>query len=210
MGCSIVMSQFNAPTYDIQRPTGQCAMTGRTLATGESYFATLVELTDEEREALRRSDPKLSGFGFKRIDISREAWAEGRQPDNLFCYWKTVVPEPNQKKKLFVDDTVLMSLLIRLADADEPIRIAFRHVLGLILMRKKLVRYDGTVTRKAVVNGEPVEQAWWQFTPKLDLSKGPLGKWNEAERIEVLDPKLDAAQIEQVSQQLGEILEGEL
>jgi len=204
------MSQFNAPTYDIQRPTGECAITGRAIEPGQVYYATLVELTEEERQLLRQTDSKASSFGFKRVDISQQAWAEVHQPERMFCYWKTTVPEPSQKKKLFVDDSVLLNLLIRLADTDEPQRIAFRHVLGLILMRKKLVRYDGTHKRQAMIDGQIVEQAWWQFTPKLDLSKGPLGKWNEDERIEVLDPKLDEAQIEQVSQQLGEILEAEL
>ena len=37
------MSQFNAPTYDIERPSGQCTFTGQTLEPGEHYMAVLVE-----------------------------------------------------------------------------------------------------------------------------------------------------------------------
>ena len=179
------MSQFQ-PSYDIQRPTGQCAATGESLEPGQTYYATLVEAGDD----------------LHRVDVSEPAWREGFRPPGLFSYWKTQVPEPTQKKKLFVDDAVLMNLLERLADATQPQRLAFRYVLALILMRKKLLRFD-TVEKRG-------EQEWWVFTPKLDLSKGPRGKWDEQRQIEVLDPHLDAGQIEQVTSQLGQILEAEL
>ena len=58
--------------------------------------------------------------------------------------------------------------------------------------------------------GDGPVQEWWQFTPKLDVTKGHFGKWNEDEQINVLDPRLDESQIEQVTSQLGEILEAEL
>lgn len=189
------MSQFNAPTYDVARPTGQCAFTGRTLEPGESYVATLVEEGDELR----------------RVDVSNEAWDEGRRPEHLFSYWKAIVPEPQEKKKLFVDDGVLMNLLERLADAEQPQRIAFRFVLTLIMMRKKLLRYDRTDARKVDgPEGEQITEEWWILTPKLDLSKGPLGKWDDDRRLEVLDPHLDEAGIRAVTDQLSQILQAEL
>ena len=209
------MSQFNAPSYEIPKTSGQCAASGRQLEPTEVYFATLVEVPEDEEAP--RPDRKAAGggsdvlgIGLKRIDVSKQAWDDGFRPPWLFCFWKTTVPEPNQKKNLFVDDAVLMNLLHRLADTEQPSRLAFRYVLALILMRKKLLRYDGTVTRQQVVDGEPVQVQWWKLVPKLDLSKGPLGKWNENDLIEVLDPKLDEVQIEQVTQQIGEILEAEL
>src|ERR1051325_9467406 len=98
------MSQFNAPAYDVQRPTGRCAFTGREFAPQEPYMATLVE----------------DGDNLRRIDVSLDAWQGGQRPDHLFCFWKAVAPEPNAKKRLFVDDDVLMNLLERLGDADQP------------------------------------------------------------------------------------------
>lgn len=196
------MSQFNAPTYEIPRTSGVCASTGRTLEPGEAYFAALIDVPPAEREA--------GDAGFRRIDVSVEAWEGGYRPEHLFSFWKSVVPQPNAKKKLFVDDAVLLNLLRRLADTTDPQRLAFRYVLALILMRKKLLRYDGSTTRTASVDGQEVEQAWWLLTPKLDVTKGHFGKWNEEETLEVLDPRLGEAQIEQVTQQLGEILEAEL
>ncbi len=189
------MSQFQSSSYDVERPTGACAFTGRTLEPDEAYIATLVE----------------DGDDLRRVDISLEAWQRGQRPEPLFSYWRATVPKPDDKKKLFVDDEVLMNLLRRLADATQAQRVAFRFVLALILMRKKLVRYDRT-ERRLINNpaGEQVEQDWWRLTPKLDLAKGPMGKWNEQETIEVLDPHLDEQQIRSVTEQLSEILQTEL
>jgi len=184
------MSQFNAPTYDVQRPTGRCAFSGQDIAPRQAYMAILVE----DGELLRR------------VDVSMEQWQAGRRPDNLFCYWKAIAPEPNARKKVFVDDEALMNLLERLADAQQPQRIAFRFVLALILMRKKLLRYDRT-ERRGEGDGR---QEWWVLTPKLDLSKGPMGRWDESRTIEVLDPRLDEEAIRQVTDQLSEILQAEL
>ena len=207
------MSQFNAPTYEIARSSGTCAITGRALLPGEAYIAALVEAD--------ANDPAPANtLGFNRLDISLDAWNRhggNDRPARIFAHWKAVVPEPNQKKKLFVDNDVLMNLLRRLADVKEPQRLAFRFVLALILMRKKMLRYDSTQKRSAIVPlpddpdaTQTIEQEWWLMTPKLDLTKGPFGKWNEEERIEVLDPHLDEAQIQQVTEQLNEILNAEL
>ncbi|QNN23708.1 hypothetical protein HED60_15990 [Planctomycetales bacterium ZRK34] len=189
------MSQFNAPAYDIERPTGQCAFTGRTLEPDEQYIAALVE----------------DGDNLKRLDICQQAWDEGKRPDDLFSYWKATVPQPQEKKKLFVDDAVLMNLLERLADADQPQRIAFRFVLTLIMMRKKLLRYDKTDKRTIdAPEGQQIEEEWWVLTPKLDLSKGPLGKWDDSRKLEVLDPHLDEEGTRAVTDQLSQILQAEL
>ncbi len=205
------MTQFNATTYDIERPTGRCAFTDEPLAPGEAYMATLVDLDPEQQTSAEPPKSAAAALGFKRLDVSWRAWQEGKRPERLFSHWKSVVPEPNQKRKIFVDDAVLMNLFRRLAEETQPQRVAFRFVVGLILMRKKFLRYDGTA-RRSVPNeaGEPVRQDWWQVTPKLDLSNGPMGKWNEEDALEMLDPHLDDQQVEQVTQQLGEILEAEL
>lgn len=201
------MTQFNAPAYEIERPTGRCALTGRELAPGDPYMATLVELDEQERS----QKTAAAALGLKRLDVAWEPWQQGKRPDRLFGYWKTTVAEPNKARKLFVDDEILMNLFRRLADDERSQRIAFRFVLGLILMRKKCLRYDGTARRSVTRDaGEPEAQDWWQVTPKLDLSKGPLGRWNEGDRLEMLDPHLDDEQIELVAEQLSEVLEAEL
>lgn len=195
------MSQFNAPAYDIARPTGRCAFTDRPLEPRDTYYATLVELTDEEMQQLSPEDRAKNALGLRRLDVAADVWEQGQRPDRLFSFWKSTVPEPSEKKKVFVDDSVLMNLVERLGEETDPQRLAFRHVLALILMRKKLLRYDGAETRD--------DGVYWLLTPKVDLSKGPMGKWDEDRQLAVLDPKLDGEQILQVTQQIGDVLEGE-
>lgn len=196
------MSQFSSSNYEVQKTSGVCAATGDPLEPGDGCYSALVDIPAEEREA-------NDELGMKRLDVSLVAWDDGFRPPHLFSYWKTTVPEANAKKKMFVDDAVLLNLLRRLEDATEPQRLAFRFVVALILMRKKLLRYDATERRDDPQGDGPVQE-WWQFTPKLDVTKGHFGKWKEDESLSVLDPRLDESQIEQVTTQLGEILEAEL
>ena len=197
------MSQLT-PGYDVQKPSGFCLATGRSLEPGEACYSALVDIPADQREP-------NDELGMKRVDVSVDAWQQGYRPAGLFSFWKTTVPDPQEKKKTFVDDAVLMNLLRRLEDAEEPQRLAFRYVVALILMRKKLLRYDG-VEREEATNpdAEPPAREWWLMTPKADVSKGHFGKWNEEETLRVLDPKLDEGGIEQVTRQLGEILEAEI
>lgn len=195
------MPPFNAPAYDIERPTGQCAFTGRAMEPGEPYMAALVELP----EGVDGEQP--TGLGLKRIDVSMQTWSGGKRPDHLFGYWQSTIPQPNQKRRLFVDNEILMNLFRRLGETEQPERLAFRFVLGLILMRKKLLRYDGTEKRAAPESNDAVnKEEWWLVSPKLDLTKGPLGRWNEDGQMELLNPHLGDEQIQQVTEQLGEIL----
>ncbi len=196
------MTQFSQSNYDVQRPSGVCHATGHTLEPGDACYSCLVDIPAEQREAGDQ-------LGMKRLDVSDKAWGDGYRPPHLFSFWKTQIPEANEKKKLFVDDAVLLNLLRRLEDATEPQRLAFRYVVALILMRKKLLRYDRTEKRDDPHGDGPVQE-WWHFTPKVDASKGHFGKWAEGETLHVLDPRLDESQIEQVTSQLGEILEAEI
>ena len=189
------MSQFNAPAYNVDRPTGQCAMTGKVFQPNDTYIATLIEV----------------GEDLQRVDVSTDAWEADQRPDDVFCYWKATVPEPTEKKKLFVDNEILLELLRRLADAEQPRRIAFRFVLCLILMRKTMLRYDRPVQRDADdAAGQAAVEDWWVLTPKLDANRGPMSKWSDTETVEVLDPHLDEDGIREVTEQLSEILQAEL
>lgn len=187
------MTSFNAPTYDISKPTGVCTFTGRVLEPGEAYVATLVDLPEEAQEAEGAS--AAARLGFLRLDVSVDAWREGKRPEALFGHWKSTVSPPQAKKKLFVDDDVLMNMFIRLADTDQPRRLAFRFVIALILMRKKLLKYEGSHHE---ASGDETPRECWAMTPK-----------GGSEPYEVLNPNLGEEQIQEVTEQLSEILESE-
>lgn len=159
--------------WEIDKPLGQCSGTGRKIEPGQEYFAALVETPE----------------GLQRRDFCADYWQQ-QKPD-VFCYWKTKLPEPGRKKQLFVDDQMLMAFFDRLAAESEPEKINFRFVLTLILMRKRLLKYDSSRT-------EDDKEIW-----RLRIV-------GDKEFVEVVNPHLDEGQIEQLSSQLSEILQVDL
>ena len=191
------MSQFSQAAYDVERPTGQCAFTGRQLQAGESYTATLVEVDVEVVGSPEAGQGVAAALGLRRIDVSREAWEAGQRPPRLFSYWRAVVPVAKEKKRLLVDDQVLLNLMERLEDTQDEQRLAFRFVLCLILMRKRLLAF--TRSENASMQDGDAAGEWWLMRRR-----------GTDQTFRVLDPHLDAARIEEVTGQLGEILEAEL
>lgn len=177
------MSRFGTQ-YQVSRPTGRCAHTGEAMAPGTSCIATLIERSDDD--------------GFDRLDFSIEAWEEGVRPAGLFSYWKTIVPDAEKKEKLLVDDQVLLDLFERLAHDDRPQRLAFRFVLGLILMRKRLLKQIGRTTK---IEGETARAVWLLRMKGAEPESPPM---------ELVDPALDEDDIRALTEQLGEILNSEL
>ena len=160
--------------WEIEKPLGQCYGTGKKIEYGEEYFAALVE-TDE---------------GLQRRDFCAEYWQD-KKP-NVFCYWKTKLPHPDQKKQIFVDDEMLTAFFERLEQETEQEKINFRFVLALILMRKRRLKYDSSKTE----NGKEI----W----RLRVVGG------DKQFVEVKNPHLNEEQIEQLSSQLSQILQVEL
>jgi hypothetical protein len=163
-----------AGQYEVGRPIGRCCVCNAELLAGTKIMAAL------------RETPQ----GFERLDISLDCWANFDRTD-LLAFWQTVIPQHETKRKLFVDDQVLCELFERLKDTEEPAKLNFRFVLGLILMRKRMVLYESS-------RDEGGKDIW---TVRF---KG------KEERMDLLNPRLDEQQVMDVSQQLGEILNEEL
>ena len=161
--------------YDVAKPLGKCSVTEKPIAVGEKFMAAL-------RETL---------VGFERVDVSLEAW-QGFDRKDVVGFWQATMPAVEQKKKLFVDDGVLCELFERLKDTAEPAKLNFRFVLGLILMRKKMLVYE---TSRTEDGGKDI----WVVRFK-----------GREDKLDLLNPKLDEAQVTEVSQQLGQILNEEL
>ena len=162
--------------WEIDKPLGQCYGTGTKIAYGEEYFGALVE-TDQ---------------GLARRDFCADYW-QSQKPD-VFCYWKTKLPYPDQKKQRFVDDEMLMAFFERLENETEQEKRNFRFVLALVLMRKRCLKYDTTRIEEG-------KEIW-----RLRI----VGDKSAERRIEVINPQLDEEQIEQLSSQIGQILQMEL
>jgi hypothetical protein len=159
--------------WEITRPLGQCCGTGRQIAAGEEYFAALVE-TDN---------------GLQRRDFCAEYWQDNTP--QVYCYWRTKLPDPEHKKQLFVDDDMLMAFFDRLEQETEQEKLNFRFVIMLVLMRKRKLKYDSTISRDGA-------EIWKLRVVGAD------------QYVEVINPHLDEQQIQTLSSQIGEILQVEL
>lgn len=129
--------------------------------------------------------------GFDRLDFSKEAWEKGDRPDRLFSNWLYTVSDSEKKEEIGIDDAVLADLFERLADDERPQRVAFRYILALVLLRKRKLKLVG---REQAEEGE----IWLlQF------------RGVESEPVRVHNPGIAEEEIQNLSEQLGEILQGD-
>ncbi|MEM8873979.1 MAG: hypothetical protein AAGD32_06940 [Planctomycetota bacterium] len=163
-------------SYSVTKPGGVCYVSGADIVPGTLFHSALRD-TDE---------------GLQRVDVLPGSW-EAFDRNGVIAHWQATMPEPTEKKKLLVDDAVLCDLFERLADSEEDDKRQFRFVLGLILMRKRLLAYDGSEGN-----------VWQMHWSNLGAAKAHDGA------VELHDPKLSQDQIADVSANLGEILNAEL
>ena len=159
--------------WEINRPLGQCCGSGKKIGCGEDYYGALVE-TEQ---------------GLVRRDFSGEYWEREKPP--VFCFWKTKLAAPNEKKQLFVSDDMLMAFFERLANETDPEKVNFRFVLALVLMRKRRLKYDATKM-------DDGHETWC------------LRVAGDKDLVEVVNPHLDENQIEVLTSQIGQILQADL
>ena len=171
-------------TYPVSRSSGACAETGAPFASGERYVAVLAERDGEPDGALERRDYSLG------------AWESGARPPaplRVFAVWRATYQEHPPAKQPLLGDEELLDLFSQLGEADQPKQISFRYVLGLLLVRRRLLRVVGSRHRTAEAPGA-----------LLVLPKGQT----EGHPIAVIDPGLDDAAIADVIEQLGQVLPG--
>ncbi|HMN96675.1 MAG TPA: hypothetical protein PKC43_09545 [Phycisphaerales bacterium] len=166
--------------YDIGRFTGTCAASGVALEPGSPCVATLADAPDHP--------------GFVRRDYAVEAWEAGHRPPGLFSFWRTEVPRSDAPRRLLVDDDVLIELFRRLESDRSPERAAFRFVLGLVLLRRRLLR---SVGREREGEGSLGQEVW------LVQVRGAL---EGAPPLRMADPGLSEADVQSIAEQLGEIV----
>jgi hypothetical protein len=159
--------------WEINRPLGQCCGSGRKIESGEEYYGALVE-TEQ---------------GLQRRDFSHEYWEREKPP--VYCFWRTKLAAPNEKKQLFVSDDMLMAFFERLANEADPEKVNFRFVLALVLMRKRRLKYDATKM-------DGGREIWCLRIP------------GDKDLVEVVNPHLAEEQVEALTSQIGQILQADL
>jgi hypothetical protein len=109
--------------YEIAHCTRRCAVGGRALAPGESYYSTLHL---ERGAAVRR-------------DYAADVWTG--PPTDAVAWWQARIADGAAGKSRLAPNEALLNLFAALAE--EPAEAKFRYVLGLLLLRRRLVKHEG-------------------------------------------------------------------
>ncbi|MBM4072502.1 MAG: hypothetical protein FJ271_26770 [Planctomycetes bacterium] len=155
--------------YQIEPHTRRCAATGRDLQPGERFYTALLE----------------EGEHFARKDYSSDGW-QGPPPGS-FSYWTGKVPPAEAAHKARFDPELLMDCFLRLDGQSDPARVNFRYVVGLLLMRRKRLRFE-----QAVTDG--------------DIEKVSLRCTRTGARHEVINPRLGEEEMMQVQSEVFKVL----
>jgi len=149
---------------------GTCSVCRKTFEEHENYYAVLMDVPS----------------GFQRRDFCETCWDDHHR-DQAFSFWQAKMPAGEEKRKLFVDDQILMQIFKRLLETNDEDKRPFTFVLALILMRKRLVKYVGTEQNN--------DQEWWvvRFSGRED-------------ELRIKNPNLTEQQLEEIREQLDEVL----
>ena len=164
--------------WNIAKSERRCTNCGKEFAEEEQYYSALYD----------------TGADFERRDFCVGCWTAENTPhrNEAFSFWKTEVPRPDEPRKVFVDDNVIFDFFQRLATEEgQPVKRNFRYILGLMLMRKKKLKFKDVVRE----NGKEY----------LVLRRS-----RTKEEHRVLNPQLTDEETEQVRSELTQILETEV
>lgn len=107
-----------ATDFSISRFTRRCAVSGRAIKAGEAYYT-----------AIRESDDDIL-----RSDVAAEAWTG--PPENTLAWWRGRLAPAGGPEA--APNDVLLKLLRDWAD--DSSRQPLRHLLALLLLRRKVLR----------------------------------------------------------------------
>ena len=110
--------------WEIKSRAHCCARTGKQFGQGEYFYTLLFR----------------DGEGFRREDLSEEAWANRNENIEPFSFWRSKYEtrEPSAPEPLPKDDAE--SLLRRLIANQDPASTNARYILALMLERKRILR----------------------------------------------------------------------
>ncbi|HEY5742974.1 MAG TPA: hypothetical protein VIS99_10575 [Terrimicrobiaceae bacterium] len=112
------------PEWEIKSPARCCARTGQQFKQGEFFYTLLFR----------------DGDGFRREDITEEAWKGRNENIEPFSFWRSKYEAPASPatKPLLKDD--VETLLRQLIAEQNPASNNVRYILALMLERKRVLR----------------------------------------------------------------------
>ncbi len=164
--------------FEVRSCSRLCAQTGKSLQPGEVYFSVLAIQekgleTEKGTETVRR-------------DYGAESW-QG-PPKGSLGWWRSRVPVKDAKPKLAPTD-VMLNLFAALAD--EPSDLQFRYLLGLLLIRRRVLR------REEASCDDAGHEVLTLFAPRRD------------QRYELIVDEPDQQQAELIQQRMIDLLYGD-
>jgi hypothetical protein len=113
-----------ANEWPIKHRADRCAVTNRPFLPGEQFFTLLFREPD----------------GFRRQDLSEEAWASRNENIRPFSFWKTHYEPPPLAPPEPVGKEDAEMLLRRLLEENSPARANACYVLAIMLERKRVLK----------------------------------------------------------------------
>ena len=164
--------------FHVEAGRRACCRCGREFQPTEEYVSALKEVEAGQEHP----------HGMARLDFCPEHWSDDREP--WIAYWRTSVPVPEEPKtrRLVIDDDRLLDVFFRLAETTDPLKLDLRYVIGLMLIRKRRLKLEGTRRR----GGE----AWLR-----------VRKSRTRELHDLMDRKLSDEAVVHVSQEIGTLLD---
>ena len=155
--------------WEVKRPSETCSLCARAFAVGESYRSALLDL----------------GTQFERRDFCLPCWE--REKPATFSSWQTRRPKPDEERQRLADDDVILNFFHRLEGQTEPLRINFRYIVALILMRKRILKFETTERED--------DRDYWVLRLVRDGT-----------RHRVINPRLTDEEVERLSEEVGQLL----
>ena len=113
-----------ANDWPIKHRADSCARTQRAFEAGEAFYTLLFR----------------EGTGFRREDLSEQAWAERNQNIQPFSFWKTrYEPAPPEPPEPLEKETA-EEILRRLLTENNPSNANACYVLAIMLERKRVLK----------------------------------------------------------------------
>lgn len=110
--------------WPIKHRADACARTGRPFEAGEQFYTLLFR----------------EGDGFRREDLSEEAWAQRNENIRPFSFWKTRYEPPPAAPPEVLGKESAEELLQRLLLQNDPANANACYVLALMLERKRVLK----------------------------------------------------------------------
>jgi len=156
--------------WNIRETALRCAMCAADFREGQEVCSLLVD----------------RATGFERRDYCASCWS-GQEIAQAFSHWRTTMPRREQPLSRRVNAQVVLDCFLKLEGEQERRKLCFRYVLGLMLLRKKRMRFGG------VQRGEGGEE--------LVLFDAYSGA-----EYRVYDPGLNADEVAGVTEEVSKVL----